>query len=409
MLNINNYYDKYIKYKLKYLKLIKNNTIIIGGAPRQLTVNSKDGLIDVLDIEDTMTMYELIKQIKRRVNNKFIKLVVNGQVIYRPCKPYDLGVQFPTIFDYYKNNGLWVYNSNTDEYSKSISQFFEENQVILGNTSTITVKNGVSDIFNMYLEYMSSLNSYFPVEDYRSTIGLFQFIQFPIKITDSDILSELQCFELIMKTIEAQTSIEDKIYDYDLIVAFLLDPDNAVEAIKQIIMKCPFAFKGYPGNNPSIIETFFKSLYTNEQYLNPFFIGTINYYQNELLSRIYRNRIVPTIVPRFEPVMIPENCLNNKEVIDFIIEKIATTADVNVKRVRVIILVYACAPDSIMYLIEKLSNTIKKHTDLPLIDSATLIEYKKQPLQLMLDPKLLLPPLPPPPPPPRIPEMARSR
>ena len=390
MLNINNYYDKYIKYKLKYLKLIKNNTIIIGGAPRQLKVNSLGETYD-LDINDDtkMTMAELFELIRVKSRKSYIGLLVNDKVIYRPCKSNDSDP--PIIFDYEKMyDGHWDYIEN-DKYDNTISEFEAQNSVRLDNS--ITILDGVYDIVTMYLDFIGNPN---PVDEDRNfnivnhrSVGLHQYIYFPKRLTDPDILSYIQS---IIDKIEINTPIltEEKVNYYGEIVAFLLDHDKAKEAIKQIIRMCPFAFKGYPGEDNSIINTFFETLYAIEQYLNPNFHPEINtnysYYYHEILGHISRKRI-PSM--RFKDVMIPKNCLSNQELIDRIIEIIRITTNENIKKVQVIILVYACDPNMIGNLIRNLRQEIITYIGPQYIDNQTLTSYKDQLLRVMLNPQYL--------------------
>ena len=414
MLNINNYYDKYIKYKLKYLKLIKNNTIMIGGAEIFAKYEEKSMK---LEIDVNTSMPNIINNIKHRFKKRFIILQVNGQIIYRPCNfQHPVTLTYPNIVDYKKNiNDMWEYSVDATDPVKILN--ITTNDELLRHG--ITVLDGAKDIVDMYIEYIGywktqmhlPIRTPYPlIRSHRSTLNLYEHINFPIKLTDSDLLSDNNNITRIINEIESYSNIEDKIEYYGETVAFLLDPNRAVDSIKEIIRMCPFAFKGYPDVNPDIIETFFISLYSNQEYLKPFNNqpNAFNYFNNYLLEAVFRFRTVDDRDAGFTPVIIPKNCLMNINVIKNIIKIIKETADENVKKVQVIILVYACALNTIEHVRTELQDEIKS-IDNQLIDSGTqlinrdkLNIYRRQSLRVMINSALGLPPperLPPPPPP----------
>ena len=340
---MNKYYNKYIKYKLKYLKLLK------GGSDEYniIKLNSEQ-----LKKNDFYTIFQLLKWLResyskqeyyntKYFNTKYFILSIENTIIYSPCYKNISQSSKPLIYEYVNHHinqrNLWfnfyVRNDRGDIilnniYDTDIVENFliydilEKSNLKFVNSPEIILTIIPADdlIWDMYSDYISSSKMGYINFKLTQPSDYFEDIIIYIKLSDN-----IEKLEELINKIERMSNDEDKEIAYMSTVKNLLDPLTAKDSIKKIIKKCPWAIKGLDEVNcdDSIINIFFEIIF-DEKYLYKI-----------------REPYYMSIIPKYK--------LKDVKLIDTIITKIIDefTSNATYKKYCIKLLTYACGENII--------------------------------------------------------------
>ena len=347
---MNEYYNKYIKYKLKYLKLIKKHSImkIMNEQSSMKTMNGGGNFDLNISILSWSDLFTTCVSVNGNSNNFVLKL--NETIIHTPCINYDEMIkydernyettEFPS-FDYIKYKNTW-YHFHTNENGNDLinplirGEFNTKEKILDGiiknNKKLVTerihtsreqkippiIKFNISyadePIWEMYCESMISINNKLP---YYEDI-----------IIHSRVSHNENLINKLIGIIETFFNFENQIKAYMSTVKNLLDPITAKDSIKKIIAKCPWAIKDLPPDD-DIINLFFITIFNNyEKYL-------IHSYTYNFTENFYRN-------------IIPKQSLNNDDTIRKILNIIEKIKYIPIKEYVSMIFIYALPHDNRM-------------------------------------------------------------
>ena len=330
---MNKYYNKYIKYKLKYLKLMK------GG---QHTVS-----IDVY----AFPTFDALREHIRTLGYDNFSLSINGNIIYTPCINIDQ-LAYIKFCDYIKYADFW-YNAydidfnlnqevfrffsstltdslNFSKFNSPLHELLNFCGVPVSNTNPVidlTIECMNDSILKMYCDYMTSIHegtkNKYAIHPGRPS-EYFENIRILTKIRYSEDNKRL------IEVIETLSDMETKVTAYMSTVKYLLDPITAKDSIKEIIKKCPWAIKGLSELESDIIDLFFETIFTN--------------YETYLMHSDYKSH---NFTIEYYRGIIPKRRLSTESVRRTIIEIIRLSEISNFKKYGLAIYYYALSETSL--------------------------------------------------------------